>query len=130
MPGMMLTIVFFFTKLTISLDIWMRCKASCFGRTTQCTKPYTVVRTKCDNTAGRQIARLFTKKRATRYCVSPFFGNRHRHILPGRVQPSTFCTAELNFCVRYENRWDLSVIDTGIVEGLWRILRFRTFTTT
>ena len=41
------------------------------------------------------------------------FGNRHLHILPGRVQPSTFCTTELNFCVRYENRWDLSVIDTG-----------------
>ena len=52
------------------------------------------------------------------------FGNRHRHILPGRVQPSTFCTAELNFCVRYENRWDLSVIDTGIVEGLWRFRAF------
>ena len=34
-------------------------------------------------------------------------------ILPGRVQPSTFGTGELNFCVRYGNRWDLSVITTG-----------------
>ena len=42
-----------------------------------------------------------------------FKGNRQRPILPGRVQPSTFGTGELNFCVRYGNRWDLSVITTG-----------------
>ena len=41
------------------------------------------------------------------------FGNRRRHTLPGRVQPSTLCADELNFCVRYENRWDLIAIDTG-----------------
>ena len=41
------------------------------------------------------------------------FGNRRRHTLPGRVQPSTICADELNFCVRYENRWDLIAIDTG-----------------
>ena len=40
-------------------------------------------------------------------------GIRQRPILPGRVQPSTFGTGELNFCVRYGNRWDLSVITTG-----------------
>ena len=40
-------------------------------------------------------------------------GNRQRPILPGRVQPSTFGTGELNYCVRYGNRWDLSVITTG-----------------
>ena len=56
-----------------------------------------------------------TKKHTN--CVLLCFGNRHRHILPGRVQPSTFCATELNFCVRYGNRWDLSAIDTGIVEG-------------
>ena len=39
--------------------------------------------------------------------------NRQRPILPGRVQPSTFGTEELNYCVRYGNRWDLSVITTG-----------------
>ena len=42
-----------------------------------------------------------------------FRGNRQRPILPGRVQPSTFGTGELNYCVRYGNRWDLSVITTG-----------------
>ena len=42
-----------------------------------------------------------------------FKGNRQRPILPGRVQPSTFGTGELNYCVRYGNRWDLSVITTG-----------------
>ena len=41
------------------------------------------------------------------------FGYRRRHTLPGRVQPSTICADELNFCVRYENRWDLIAIDTG-----------------
>lgn len=55
---------------------------------------------------------LYSKRKHTHSSVFSF-GNRHLHILPGRVQPSTFCTTELNFCVRYENRWDLSVIDTG-----------------
>ena len=36
----------------------MSCKASCFGRATQCTKAYTVARAKCDNTANRQIVRF------------------------------------------------------------------------
>ena len=40
-------------------------------------------------------------------------GIRQRLILPGRVQPSTFSTGELNFCVRDGNRWILSVIATG-----------------
>ena len=65
--------------------------------------------------AGRSTVQTKTKNHT--FLCGFCFGNRHRHILPGRVQPSTFCTAELNFCVRYENRWDLSVIDTGIVEG-------------
>ena len=47
----------------------------------------------------------------------PLKGNRQRPILPGRVQPSTFGTGELNYCVRYGNRWDLSVITTGRVSG-------------
>ena len=46
-----------------------------------------------------------------------FKGNRQRPILPGRVQPSTFGTGELNFCVRNGNRWDLSVITTGNSSG-------------
>ena len=52
------------------------------------------------------------KKEALRL---PLRGNRQRPILPGRVQPSTFGTGELNYCVRYGNRWDLSVITTGRV---------------
>ena len=34
-------------------------------------------------------------------------------MLPGRVQPSTFGTEGLNFCVRDGNRWDPFVIATG-----------------
>ena len=34
-------------------------------------------------------------------------------MLPGRVQPSTFGTERLNFCVRDGNRWDPLVIATG-----------------
>ena len=55
------------------------------------------------------------KKEALRL---PLRGNRQRPILPGRVQPSTFGTGELNYCVRYGNRWDLSVITTGRVSRL------------
>ena len=56
-----------------------------------------------------------TKKEAF---LLPLRGNRQRPILPGRVQPSTFGTGELNYCVRYGNRWDLSVITTGRFSGL------------
>ena len=38
---------------------------------------------------------------------------RHLPIFPGRHQPSIFGTTELNFCVRYGNRWTLSVINTN-----------------
>ena len=41
----------------------------------------------------------------------------HLPIFPGRLQPSIFGTAELNFCVRYGNRWTLSVINTNFF--LW-----------
>ena len=43
-------------------------------------------------------------------------GIRQRPILPGRVQPSTFGTEGLNFCVRNGNRWDPFVITTGNCE--------------
>ena len=56
-----------------------------------------------------------TKKEVIRL---PLRGNRQRPILPGRVQPSTFGTGELNYCVRCGNRWDLSVITTGKLSGL------------
>ena len=62
---------------------------------------------------GQDTARSVQKERA-HIAVCSSFWNRHRHTLPG--QPSTICADELNFCVRYENRWDLIAIDTGIVE--------------
>ena len=52
-------------------------------------------------------------------------GHRQRPILPGRVQPSTFGTGELNYCVRYGNRWDLSVITTGRFSGRVSVFPFR-----
>ena len=56
-------------------------------------------------------------------------GIRQRLILPGRVQPSTFSTGELNFCVRNGNRWNLSVIATGncgyLIASTFSFLPFR-----
>ena len=43
-------------------------------------------------------------------------GIRRRPMLPGRVQPSTFGTERLNFCVRDGNRCDPLVIATGNCE--------------
>ena len=51
-------------------------------------------------------------KKAERFCV-PLDGFRRRPMLPGRVQPSTFGTEGLNFCVRDGNRWNPFVIATG-----------------
>ena len=36
-------------------------------------------------------------------------------IFTGRFQPTIFGTTELNFCVRYGNRWTLSVINTNLL---------------
>ena len=44
---------------------------------------------------------------------------RQRLSLPGRVRPSTFRAEELNFCVRYENRWDLLAIATAMVYSVF-----------
>ena len=38
--------------------------------------------------------------------------NQRLPILPGRFQPSTFDVYELNYCVRYGNRWNLVAITT------------------
>ena len=44
-------------------------------------------------------------------------------IVPGRCQPSIFSTNELNFCVRYGNRWTLVVINTNysVCRLIWRL---------
>ena len=36
-------------------------------------------------------------------------------IFPCRLQQSIFGASELNFCVRYENRWDLTANVTAMV---------------
>ena len=36
-------------------------------------------------------------------------------IFPNRLQLSIFGASELNFCVRYENRWDLTANVTAMV---------------
>ena len=53
------------------------------------------------------------KKESLTLANQGLIGIRQRLILPGRVQPSTFSTGELNCCVRDGNRWNLSVIATG-----------------
>ena len=49
----------------------------------------------------------------------------HLPIFPGRRQPSIFGTTELNFCVRYGNRWTLSVINTNYFTVLIYAKAFR-----
>ena len=48
--------------------------------------------------------------------TTEFIGIRRRPTLPDRCQSSTIGTEELNFCVRYGNRWNLFVIATGNCE--------------
>ena len=63
--------------------------------------------------AGNFLFPKTTKKAPLTLANQGLIGIRQRLILPGRVQPSTFSTGELNFCVRDGNRWNLSVIATG-----------------
>ena len=69
------------------------------------------------------------KKAPSTLANQGLIGIRQRLILPGRVQPSTFSTGELNFCVRDGNRWNLSVIATGngsyLVASTFSFLPFR-----
>ena len=62
----------------------------------------------------RERRRRLSLQKKKHLRLQVFFGVRQRHILPGRVQPSTFCAARLNDCVRYENRWDPRAITTGV----------------
>ena len=39
-----------------------------------------------------------------------YFGKRQRPTLPARLHASTIGPEELNFCVRYENRWTPSAL--------------------
>ena len=45
---------------------------------------------------------------------------RQRSTLPGSHPPSTIDAIELNFCVRYGNRWILNAITTGFFSLFWR----------
>ena len=67
------------------------------------------------------------KKAPSTLANQGLIGIRQRLILPGRVQPSTFSTGELNCCVRDGNRWNLSVIATG--NGSYFVSLSRTLTT-
>ena len=51
-----------------------------------------------------------TEKTPAAYAAGVLY--RHRSIFPSRRQPSIFDADELNFCVRYGNRWDLIAIST------------------
>ena len=62
---------------------------------------------------GFSLSPRTTKKAPLTLANQGLIGIRQRLILPGRVQPSTFSTGELNCCVRDGNRWNLSVIATG-----------------
>ena len=46
-----------------------------------------------------------------------------RPIFPGRLHPSIFGTDELNFRVRNGNGWNLTVINTNMVQGFFILRR-------
>ena len=79
--------------------------------------------------AGDFLFPKTTKKAPLTLANQGLIGIRQRLILPGRVQPSTFSTGELNCCVRDGNRWNLSVIATGngsyLVASTFSFLPFR-----
>ena len=50
---------------------------------------------------------------------------RQRSTLPGGHPPSTIDAIELNFCVRYGNRWVLNAITTGF-SSLLKAYTFKT----
>ena len=79
--------------------------------------------------AGDFLFPKTTKKAPLTLANQGLIGIRQRLILPGRVQPSTFSTGELNFCVRDGNRWNLSVIATGngsyLIASTFSFLPFR-----
>ena len=52
----------------------------------------------------------------------PFSSCWRRPIFPGRRRPSIFGTGELNFRVRNGNGWDLTVINTNMVQGFQSLL--------
>ena len=60
----------------------------------------------------QNLSSNFNFNQKTTTLLGGYFKFRHRPIFPGRFQPSIVGTAELNYCVRDGNRWDLYAIDT------------------
>ena len=56
----------------------MKSKEMCFEQPTQCTKPYTVERTKCIDAAIRQIVRFYLL--ATCSMTNPCFASHNGHL--------------------------------------------------
>ena len=56
---------------------------------------------------------LFISAKEKLRSSAELYGIRRRPTLPDRYLSSTIGTEELNFCVRYGNRWDPFVIATG-----------------
>ena len=114
----------FSSKTTKKSTSQVRCSSWIWQAASRCTHPGCIFvgLPRLLSRGFRRVLPATKKKEAFRL---PLRGNRQRPILPGRVQPSTFGTGELNCCVRYGNRWDLSVITTGRVSGaFYRILSF------
>ena len=62
--------------------------------------------------------------------MSQSFWMQQQPIFPDRLQSSIFGASELNFCVRYENRWDLTANVTAMVyiQGFPWTYRFFVYT--
>ena len=73
----------------------------------------------------RDGIRLLTAKEKTTRLSGLSFWMQQQPIFPDRRQSSIFGASELNFCVRYENRWALTANVTAMVYiGFLRVYRF------
>ena len=60
---------------------------------------------------------FFNDNKKTPYTAGNKKEIRQRSALPGGRPPSTIDAIELNFCVRYGNRWSLNAVATGFFLG-------------
>ena len=71
-------------------------------------------RTQSERLSGRETVVATTKKEPSSD-GSFFVWMQQLPIFPDRLQSSIVGAGELNFCVRYENRWDLTANVTAMV---------------
>ena len=78
------------------------------------------------DSSGNRTRDTAVKGRCLNRLTMEPFGIRQRSTLPGSHPPSTIDAIELNFCVRYGNRWILNAFTTGFLSSLLKVYTFKT----